>query len=555
MKKYILTMLAACCMTAISAQSYQVVVTTTDGEKKVFATDQVTEINFNDTPNYKEANYYLSGQYTPLSSKDYALYTISFATGAPNAQGDPENVGDFQITLAINAPLSAESHKAAIPDGYYTAGTGNKTYDVGKTAMWIRTGQGTNDIETYFFIGGGVDVRYDGENCDLRASLISTNGETINISYYGKMTFSVSDSGSSEFEDDQTIEFTIGTGRCWANWFYPFCDDAALYLYTGSFNEYGKHLEGYELNVDLYMPKDDSHTSSWQPRITDGTYTMDLRERVYNRSYLPYTMRYGTELDLFGTPVLSGTYLRYIAADGRLQTAKINGGTMTVSNNGSKFVFDMVAENGIKIKATYDNTPDIMNVIDNSQAPEYPQLEADRQLSFIDEAAAFEYNMGDYIIQGLNSFIIMFSDPNQQHGDFIMLDLFCDDETLKDGTYTINDSMKSMTGLCGRIDYSGELLFSWFGDLDSADADGVQQTQCPIGGGTITITTINKETKKFTFDLTDFNGHKLTGEYTMANYSSQYQKPKFEQKRNRALKMMRPTWRVTQKDNAPIPMK
>ena len=56
MKRNILALCALAAASSMFAQSYQVVVTTKDGEKSVFTSDQLANISFTDAPTYIAAN-------------------------------------------------------------------------------------------------------------------------------------------------------------------------------------------------------------------------------------------------------------------------------------------------------------------------------------------------------------------------------------------------------------------------------------------------------------------------------------------------------------------
>ena len=107
----------------------------------------------------------------------------------------------------------------------------------------------------------------------------------------------------------------------------------------------------------------------------------------------------------------------------------------------------------------------------------------------------------------------MVTEPNMEHGDFIMLELSSESEVLPDGVYTINNALEPFTGIEGIIDYGGQILYSWYGDLDSADEDGVQSIISPILGGTVSISTGADDTRRLEFNLSDGKGHTITGEY------------------------------------------
>lgn len=63
-KRYILSLCAMLATTSLFSQNYQVVVTTTDGESKVFATNDVSDIKFNNAPTYIKADTFIGGTYT-----------------------------------------------------------------------------------------------------------------------------------------------------------------------------------------------------------------------------------------------------------------------------------------------------------------------------------------------------------------------------------------------------------------------------------------------------------------------------------------------------------
>ena len=517
MKRNILALCALAATATLIAQSYQVVVTTKDGDKTVFATDSVTNIKFTDTPEYIKANTLLEASYNPNTTN--ACYSFTIATEEADSEGAPSEIGGVQLSLALYAPLSAEAQNAELADGYYRIANTGADYTISSesSTMWMRTAEGSDGVSVGYVVGGTVDVRKDGENYDIRAELELLGDATAEVSYYGPIKFAVGASGAVDFESDVNTTFTYGQGRVWANWFDPFCDDASLEFFTGSFDANGKQTEGYYLYTALYMPKDDAHTSSWKPVVTDGVYTVDPRVRVTSQTYLPYTLQIGQKQTIFESETATGTYITYLAADGRLSMAVIKSGTMTVSNNGTHFEFDFVADNDIKITGSFNKKPTVVNYIDNSSEPSLPEgLTADYEMTkFPSDVVAIDYNLGDYIIQGQNSHILMLTDPEQTEGDYLCLEFFSDSEKeFKDGTYTIDNSFADMTGLRGFISYSGVMEFSWYGDLDSTDDEGYQSILAPIYGGTFTVTTLSDGQRKFDFNLEDQNGHKITGTLT-----------------------------------------
>mgnify|MGYP006960462769 FL=1 len=544
MKRTLLAAWAVAAATSLFAQNYQVVVTSTDGERKVFATNDVASIKFKDAPVYKEANTFIDGKYSPYTEN--ALYDITIGTEEPDEEGQPSKIGGFQIALSMYAPLSAEAQNAVLPEGYYRVGGGTSSYTINATnsAMWIRLAEGSDGTTVSMVVGGTVDVKHDGQNYDMRAELDLFDGTHVDASYYGPMTFKVGASGATDFEEDQNVSFTEGQGRVWANWFNPFSDDASLQFFTGKFTSSGTQTEGYYLYLPVFMNKDESRNATWTPVIPDGTYKIDPRDIVSGQTYLPYTLQKGANLEIFGSSTATGSYMTYLAADGRLQMALITDGEMTVSENGTKFLFDFKAKNGIKISGSYNNKPYIVNMIDNSSKPEFPDgLTGDYELkNFPDNAVALDYKMGDYIVSGLNSHILMFTDPEMKKGDYLELDLFSDSEELKDGVYTFDNSLKDMSGIKGVVNYQGNIVYSWYGDLDSTDDEGYQSILAPVSGGTLTVSTVDGGMKKFDFDLVDLKGNKITGTLTKSliyRSDSDTNEAKIERNRSRIGKVKR----------------
>lgn len=550
MKRNILAICAVATAASLLAQDYQIVITTKDGEKQVFATDNndVSSITFTNAPEYTKANTFIEGRYNPKAQN--AEYVFAVGTEDPDDQGQPAFEGSVQMQLSLFAPLSAEAQSAVLPEGYYRIGNSGASYTLSaeSSAVWIRYGNGEDEVAVGYIVGGTVDVRHDGDNYDVRAEVDLLDGTHMDVSFYGGMKFAVGASGSVDFDTDQNVAFTEGQGRVWANWFNPFCDDASLQFFTGKFTDSGSQTEGYCLYLPVFMPKDDVHTSTWSPVITDGVYTVDPREAISSQTYLPNTLQRGAMLEFFGSTTPTGAYITYLAADGRLSLALLVDGSMTVSEDGTKFAFDFTAENGIKVTGSYDKKPYVVNMIDNSNQPETPDdLTGDYVISkFPSDAIILDYNMGDYIVQGLNSHILIFSDPDMTEGDYLSVDLFSESEKIKDGTYTIDNSFTDMSGIKGVVNYQGGMAFSWYGDLDSTDDEGYQSILAPVSGGTLTVKTLDDGTCKVDFNLLDLKGNKMTGSVTLPiHYASEDQTEaaaKVERSHARALGSMQRTW-------------
>lgn len=198
MKKYIFPVLAAALSLSAAAQTTtSLVVTQNDGSTKSFETSQIKGVVFSDMPNYKPANYLLSASYS--TSNGMGNYIVQIGTGAPDSSGDPAQIGDKQVSFFFVAPTSENAVSAVLPEGFYTIGAGNTpfTFNPEKSAMWERTGSGSDDIAMGAIIGGSVDVSRNGSEYLIKMEVATTAGTAANLVYEGPINFTV---GASEFE-------------------------------------------------------------------------------------------------------------------------------------------------------------------------------------------------------------------------------------------------------------------------------------------------------------------------------------------------------------------
>lgn len=514
MKKYIVAAMSALFVFSVFAQTQKnMVIIGKDGSRTKINRENIQEITFAEAPEYETSNVLLAAVYS--TSNGMASYRIDFANAPANAEGDPAGVGDFQIALTFTGELSDDASNAAIPGGYYRAGNGSQilTFNIQSSGMWIRVDD--ENVSYNLITGGTVDVRRTGGSYDIRCELETLNG-SINTRYQGNIEFEKGSSEYDEFDTPQQIAFEGGQGRYYGNWYNPFADDASLQFYTGEFDAQGTQVEGYWLNVEIYMPK--SANPMKENKVVDGIYNIEQRERVPDYTYLPHTFIRGSSLDMWGTVYPQGTYLTYIDKSGTSKSAHIAAGTITVSENGTKFAFDLVTDKGISVKGTCTGM-NLRNFCDNEtkEPPRpYSTLTSDIAFDFPKDAVCNAWNYGDYIVDGINVFYLQMADPALKVGDYVALELLVEGNEIADGTYNVSNSLKSMTSLIGRASSVGQPMFSWYGDLDSTDEEGYQTVMAPINGGTITVSTSGNGEKTFMFDLTDDNGHKMTGSWTGA---------------------------------------
>ena len=127
-------------------------------------------------------------------------------------------------------------------------------------------------------------------------------------------------------------------------------------------------------------------------------------------------------------------------------------------------------------------------------------LTEDYKLDLDKGQMAFAFKNDGYIVPGLTWYEIYVTDPAYANYDYLQIHVLTDAETLRDGTYTIDNGLTSGTGLKGAVTPGGEISLSWMSDLSSADSEGVQSVLAPIAGGTVTISTVG-DFRQLDFDL------------------------------------------------------
>lgn len=522
MKKYIFPVLAAALSLSAAAQTTtSLVVTQNDGSTKSFETSQIKGVVFSDMPNYKPANYLLSASYS--TSNGMGNYIVQIGTGAPDSSGDPAQIGDKQVSFFFVAPKSENAVSAVLPEGFYTIGAGNTpfTFNPEKSAMWERTGSGSDDIAMGAIIGGSVDVSRNGSEYLIKMEVATTAGTAANLVYEGPINFTV---GASEFESfTEPVDLKLDglQGRFYANWFFPFADDITVQGYTGEFdNNTGAQISGYWLTLPLNMPKI-ADPKNATPRIADGVYKMESRTNPKGNTYLPMTWNKGGVIDFMGTMYETGGYLIYRDPTGLSKIAYLSGGTVTFSDNGTKMVLDCVSETGVPVKITYSGKPYIENKCNNEISEikrPWSTLKEDQALAFLPTTVGIYFKDEPTIVEGLNTYTFWITDYSMDKGDYIQLTILTSGEGIGEGTYTVGTTFTANTALPGWTGYGGaDLNGSWYADLSSTNADGYQDKVAPINGGTFTVSftgdTQYGKNCKIVFDLKDDNNHSIKGEY------------------------------------------
>ncbi|MDE7413194.1 MAG: hypothetical protein K2N05_05310 [Muribaculaceae bacterium] len=509
MKKYIFAAsLAAMVAFQGFSQGKNLVVTTTDDEQHAFDTEKIEKVIFsNDLKSYPVL---ISAEYN--TSSTLGVYTVTIGNEPCDGAGLPSSIGGSQIVLSFCADMAEDPQNAGLPDGKYVMGNGSEagTFNIQKSAVYLRTGNGDEGVEMMPIVFGEVEVLNVGGNYVLNGTLSTLQGFNVEFIYNGMIQFTPSLAQSSPFDSDLSVTFEGAQMRFYGNWFTPFSDDLTLQLYTGEFSDAGQ-IEGYWLNIDLYMPK---VLDPWSKNIVlaDGVYNVEFREKPENSSYLPFTYMPGAVQDVFGIEMPTGTYITHRASDGLSNLGLVKSGTITVSENGKDIKFNLVMANGKRLTGGYKGNVVVGNFHDADMPSGVEMLDSDVDLDFLPGTVAISYNDGHSILEDINTYMVMIVEPNMEKGEYLSLFLLTDKEELPDGTYNMG-VIANNGGLKGSIDYGGGVIYSWYADLDSTDEEGYQSVMAPLESGTITISTIDQRTRKFDFNLTTKEGRKITGTF------------------------------------------
>ena len=511
MKRIIFSALALAAVSMAGAQTTRnLVVTDKEGNDTNIPTDQIQAVVFSEAPNYAPLTHFLGATYE--ESGGNGIYTVELANATPDASGDPAHIGDIQLRMVLTGPKSANLNQPLLPAGYYRAGNGEYTFSVAKSAIWTLGDEGVTPI---VIIDGTIDVRESAGNYDIRCELTTMAGE-LNLRYQGTVDISAGYGEFEKFTEPVELTFTHAQGRFWGNWFCPFAADGQVQFIVGNIQG-DQFMDGYVLTVAYNEPKPEDCMAPDQP-IADGVYKIDSREKPGNY-VLPFTVLPGKLVDFWGDFIPTDTRLEFSDPEGHRKLGLIKSGTMTVSGNGTNFVFEFVTEDGISVKGTYSGKPLIGNYCDNDekepQRP-YSSLKENVTLEWEPSTVAVYYDLGHIYSEDLNAVTLYVTDLKQEKGDFLQFDVFMDGTQIIDGTYTVSKEFAPFHVYPGCVDFGGTLIFAAYGDLSTMDAQGYVDVMAPIDSGTFTVSTLGDGQHKLVFDLKDDNGHTIKGEYVGA---------------------------------------
>lgn len=442
--------------------------------------------------------------------------------------------GDMQLYLDFYNELDADPINAVLPNGTYTATTTKEVFTFNPEYSYITIMRDGAPVQSPIL--GDIYVTREGADYTiLVAGYVLLDEAEITISYTGPITFVEGASSEwSRFDSDQHADFEIGQGRYWGNWFYPFADDFGLEFFQGEFDENNTLVEGYYIQVsNIYMPKVAEYTST-AIDIAPGVYNIVSDNPLYTKSFAqPFTFDYGYTMDLFGSIINAGTYVTYVDRENNInQIGFIVDGTITIEGTASGYdiAFDLVTEEGVSITGSYSGALSLENWNDSDlneiwMTRPWTTLTADHTYNWMPETSASAYKFGDYLKEGLDSWLVMimaYNDANPNgYGDFFTTELLVpvsDGAEFPTGTFNITWDLDGNVMIPGYMDHAGVPIFTHYGDL-TMDAEGYSAAQAAMASGTVVISKLDSGDYKFVFDMVDGNGNKVTGEWSGALYA------------------------------------
>lgn len=476
------------------------------------------------------ADILLDATYSTSDESTLGNYTVLIANALPGADGYPADENELQFQLDFYAAPDKDPMNAVLPSATYQAADHPEQLCFCRTStiMYLRSG---GELHQLPVVTGQIDVSREGNIYTIHLNCGLLSGETFRARYKGPIQFTETHSATQErFTEPQDVTLDLAQGRYYGNWFYPHADDISMEFFSGDFDENNNFVNGYYFRTELWMPKVENPTKDTKVIITDGQYTI-IRQHLASQQQVPMRFTEGEYTDFMGMKLNTGTHLFYMDGEtGKNKIAFIKEGTINVTRTGNTYKFDcdMTSEEGVSIKVSYEGKVTIGNFVDNSSEPKRPMssLTEDHQLSFHENLTAQFYNLGEYLMPGLNSWMFLLTaaeDPTDENsplvGDMItgeFLTSAADGLTLVPGTYTISKELKPFTLHPGYMPYgSAEVGYTWYGDMSSVDATGAASILAPINEGTMTVTKEGDE-YKFVFNFQDDTtpAHSITGEWT-----------------------------------------
>ena len=438
----------------------------------------------------------------------------------------PEWVGDIQVFLDLYNVEDGDPLNPVLPNGVYEAGSEYAPFTYNPSYSYVDIiVEGGELVSSPIFGTVTVERTAATYTITVEGELMLLDNMLFSARYTGTIEFVQGGTSSYEFfAENLNLEMDEAQMRYWGGWFHYFADDLGLEMFSGDFNPNGTLMRGYYLHISpMYMPVYADYNAENVP-LADGVYT-PVRDGLTTGYYQPYSFTKGYIGNLYGERYFAGSYLQYVE-DGQVKkVGLIVDGNIDVQRNGDNYtiVMTFVADNGVEFKIAYDGGINSVNFNDNDEsmpARPWTSLTEDHVYNFPAETQGYAYCFGEMVKEGYDSWMLMIFAYNNQYPDGYG-DMFTTEFAVKKGDRTamptgefdIKMEVEDRYMYPGHITYARSVMFTYYGDL-TPDAEGYSTHSAPISDGKVVIEDMGDGNYKFTFDLVDDGGNKITGDWT-----------------------------------------
>ena len=439
--------------------------------------------------------------------------------------------GDIQVFIDFYNAEDSDPLNPILPNGVYEPNNDYSAFSYDPTSSYVDIVADGEVITSPIL--GTVTVERTGPTYTITVdgTLMLLDDMAFSARYVGSIQFVQGGTSAYEFfEEDITIDMDEAQMRYWGSWFFPFCDEVGVEMFDGTFDENGTLQKGYYLHLSrVFMPKYADYNAQSVP-LADGHYDV-VYEALKDTYCMPYFFDAGRIQEYFGDKYFTGTYLQYVENGQVKKVGLVTGGSFDVEYDGTShnITMNFVTDNGHNLTLTFSGAINSVNFNDNDETmPERPwtTLDADHEYNFPEEAFGSAFCLGEYMTPGYDNWMLMIYASNNQYpdgyGDMFTTEFLVETggsrEMMPTGTYNVSLDVADHTMFTGVVDYAGNILFTWYGDV-TPDFEGYSSETAPISSGTVTVERDDLGNYTFTFDLVDDGGNKITGEWTGAVYA------------------------------------
>ena len=437
--------------------------------------------------------------------------------------------GDVQVFIDFYNEEDSDPLNPVLPNGEYVADSNFAPFTYNPSNSFVDIVVEGGEVVTSPILGT-VTVERTGATYTItvEGTLMLLDDMEFSARYTGAIQFVQGGTSAYEFfEEDVTLDMDEAQMRYWGSWFFPFCDDVGVEMFDGTFDENGTLQRGYYLHLSrVFMPKYADYHEASVP-LAAGHYDV-VYDALKDTYCLPYFFDAGKIQEYFGDMYFTGTYLQYVENGRVKKVGLVTEGSFDVEYDGNSHIITMnfVTDNGTNLNLTFNGSINSVNFNDNDETmPEKPwtTLDGDHTYNFPAEAVGYAFCLGEYMKSGFDNWMLMIYGANAQYpdgyGDMFTTEFIIETGGARDamptGTYNVSLNVEDHTMFSGVVDYAGNILFTWYGDV-TPDFEGYSTETAPIASGTVTVEDAGSGLYRFVFDLVDDAGHKVTGEWTGA---------------------------------------